>query len=68
MKTYTLSVTGTQTYTFSRKPMRHVWGSEARREGDTIIIIGKRKPRLRYWRELLVYYAWTKWRPYRVRF
>lgn len=65
MKTHTLSVTGTQSYTLRQGPCRH--DITARVEGDDLIITMKRKPRLRWWRDLLVWHLWKRWRKTRIR-
>ena len=65
MKTYTLKVTGTQSYTLKCGPSRIDW--TGRSEGDTVIITGRRKPLLRWWFELAGWHLWRRWRKTRIR-
>ena len=65
MKRTYLPVTGTQSYTLKCGPCRH--DITSRVEGDDLIISMKRKPRLRWWRELVVWHCWKRWRKTRIR-
>lgn len=60
MKAY-LKVGGTMSYTLKQGPSRREWSVKQCGE-DFVQIVGRRKPLLRWWRELAAWHLWRRWR------
>jgi hypothetical protein len=66
MKTTTLAVTGTRTYTLRGGPLRFDFIQRLSHPPDGITIEMRRKPRLRWWAELVAWHCWRRWRRTRI--
>ncbi len=51
-----LKTTGTRAFTMSQRPSRFSWTGYPHGNGYDFTLVRTRKPRLRYWRELMRYY------------
>lgn len=67
MKTTYLSVTGTQTYTLSTRPMRLVPTGETNADDNTLTIYFVRRAWWDYYPELIWWHVWKRWRRVRIR-
>lgn len=65
MKHTHLSITGTRSYTLKCGPSRMTRTGTV--DGDIMTVVGTRKPRLRWWLELVVWHCWKRWRKVRIR-
>jgi hypothetical protein len=65
MKTTYLEVGGTISYTLRRGPSRIEWSGEPSPVGF-VALVGRRKPLLRWWRELAAWHLWRRWRKTRI--
>ncbi len=61
----TIKTTGTIAYTLKCGPSRYTWRGSC--VGDMMTVVGTKKPRLKWWLELLVWYTWKRGRKIRIK-